>query len=89
MTQPNQQQINLAAALKSSTSVRCQSEGCGSMLFEPVMIIRKISRFVTGSSQDDFLPMQVFVCKYCGELNEDMLPPALVELLEQDAQNNI
>jgi hypothetical protein len=37
-------------------------------------MLRKVSRFVTGTSQDALMPIPVFTCSKCGGVNADFMP---------------
>jgi len=66
----NQQQLKLN--LDETISVTCES--CGSEVFREGMMIRKASRFITGTPQDALIPIPVFMCAKCGHVNEMFLP---------------
>jgi len=50
-------------------NVKC--EECGKIYFEKVTVIKKISKLLTGSPEDQLVPMETYVCKSCGHMNED------------------
>lgn len=50
-------------------NVKC--EQCENIFFEKVTIIKKISKLLTGSPEDQLVPMETYVCKSCGHMNED------------------
>ena len=73
MEQPVQQpkiDLNNTTALKN---------GKKGDLFKQKFIIRKVSRFVTGTDNDAMLPIPVFVCAKTGKIVGDGLPPELRE----------
>lgn len=49
-------------------------EKCGSLVFEEKMMIKKISRFMTGSEKDQISPVQVIACAQCSHINEMFIP---------------
>jgi uncharacterized Zn finger protein len=55
--------------LKEQPSVVC--EKCESMFFEEVTMIKKVSRLLTGSSQDTIVPFPTYRCADCGHVNEE------------------
>ena len=63
---------NLNMHLKDATDVKC--EQCESTVFEEKMIIKKISRFITGSDRDSISPIPVIVCAKCSHINEMFKP---------------
>ena len=70
-----QQQMNLNITLDKTTPVTCDE--CGGETFQEVVLLRKASRFVTGTAQDALIPIPAFACVKCGHVNEDLLPPQL------------
>jgi len=36
-----------------------------------VTIIKKISKLLTGSMEDQIVPMETYVCKSCGHMNKE------------------
>ncbi len=71
----DQQQMNLNITLDKTTPVMCDT--CENETFQEVVLLRKASRFVTGTSQDALIPIPAFACTKCGHVNEDLLPPQL------------
>lgn len=58
--------------LKNTTSISC--EKCKGEVFIEGVMLRKASRFVTGTTQDALIPIPVFACSACGHVNNDFLP---------------
>lgn len=71
----DQQQMNLNITLDKTTPVVCDE--CSGETFQEVVLLRKASRFVTGTAQDALIPIPAFACVKCGHVNEDLLPPQL------------
>lgn len=68
-----QQQAGIPAAmLKDADDVKC--EKCEGLVFEEKMIIKKVSKFMTGSDRDTVTPVPVIVCASCNNIN-DMFKP--------------
>ena len=59
-------------SLKDTLPIVC--EECGNSVFTEGVLLRKISRFVTGTSQDALMPVPVFACSKCGHVNEEFMP---------------
>ena len=71
MNGPNQPQMpNIG--LKDAEDVKC--EKCESQIFEEKMMIKKVSKFATGSSRDSIAPIPVIVCAKCNHINEMFIP---------------
>jgi len=73
------QRIKLNVALDKTTGVACES--CGSETFQEALLLRKVSKFLTGQPQDGILPIPTFVCTKCGHINKEFYPK---ELLKND-----
>jgi hypothetical protein len=41
------------------------------------VMLRKASRFITGTAQDAVIPIPVFSCSACGHVNEEFIPSQL------------
>jgi len=77
----SQETINMNITLDKTTAVEC--EKCGRQTFKDVVMLRKASRFVTGTPQDALIPIQVFACTSCNHVNDEFLPS---QLRNQDVQ---
>lgn len=69
------QQIKLNISLDKTTPILC--EKCGSSAFQGGVVLRKASKFLTGTAQDALIPIEVFACISCGHVNEEFLPKEL------------
>lgn len=58
--------------LKDSEELVC--EKCGGNVFEEKLMIRKISKFLTGQPQDSIMPIPVIACADCNHVNEMFRP---------------
>lgn len=74
-------QKTLNVSLDQTAAIQC--EKCENKIFVEGMLIRKASRFLTGTATDALVPIPVFACSKCGHVNNDFLPP---ELQTQDAK---
>lgn len=61
-------------SLDKTTAVSCV---CESETFTEGVMLRKASRFITGTAQDALIPIPVFICSKCGEVLEETLPTQL------------
>ncbi len=73
------QENNLNVSLDKTTGIKCDK--CKNEVFHEGMMLRKVSKFLVGSSQDALIPIPVFVCSKCGHVNDEFLP---MQLREQD-----
>ena len=68
--QPTAPKLNIK--LEDAPYITC--EKCEGTIFEEKMMIKKISKFMTGTDQDSIVPLQVIACSACGNVN-DMFKP--------------
>lgn len=54
--------------------LECEAEGCDSKVFTEAMMIKKVSKFMTGNKEDSIAPIPVLACAKCGHVNEMFLP---------------
>jgi DNA-directed RNA polymerase subunit RPC12/RpoP len=71
----NQQRINIP--LNKTTPIVC--EECGSQAFQEALMLRRVSKFLTGDMKDGVMPVQTFVCSKCGHINKDFYPSELLQ----------
>jgi len=67
-----QKELNMNVSLKDTTPISCDE--CQHEVFIEGVILRKVSRFVTGTSQDAVMPIPVFTCSKCGHVNDHFMP---------------
>ena len=51
-----------------------ECEECQSTIFEEKLMIKKVSKFLTGGTQDSIVPLPVIACAKCGHVNEMFKP---------------
>jgi hypothetical protein len=71
---PNMKQAEVQELIGKSSEVKCT---CGAVTFQEAILLRKVSRLVTGAPKDMLIPIPVFVCSKCGEPIEELLPKEL------------
>jgi predicted nucleic-acid-binding Zn-ribbon protein len=65
----------LNITLDKTTPITC--DNCGGQVFTEGLIIRKASKFLTGTAQDSIIPIPTFACTQCGHVNQEFLPKEL------------
>ncbi len=68
----NQSATPLNLNIADAPWIECES--CKGQVFEEKMMIKKISKFMTGGSQDSIVPVPVIACSKCGHVNELFIP---------------
>jgi hypothetical protein len=76
MNQPGQKNLQAKVALDKTTPINC--EKCDCVAFQEALLLRKVSKFITGDQQDGVIPIQTFACTHCGHVNKDFYPKELV-----------
>jgi hypothetical protein len=71
------QKMKVNIDLKKTTSVVCDE--CSNTTFQEALMLRKVSKFLTGEMQDGVIPIATFVCTKCGHVNKDFYPKDLIE----------
>jgi uncharacterized Zn finger protein len=71
----SQEQMNLNITLDKTTGMACDE--CSNEVFQEGVMLRKASRFITGTAQDAMIPIPVFACSKCGHVNEELIPMQL------------
>lgn len=80
MNQTQSPQMNID--LKNTTSILSKE---GNQLFAEGVILRKVSKFVTGTSEDGIMPIPVFYDIKTGEILAETLPKELREEFESES----
>ena len=71
----SQEQIKLNISLDKTQEITCDK--CGHTVFQEGLMLRKASKFLTGTAQDALIPLPVFSCAKCGHVNTEFLPEPL------------
>jgi DNA-directed RNA polymerase subunit RPC12/RpoP len=66
------QNLNINLDITQTTEVLCND--CGHNIFVPAFMFREASKFLTGTSEDALIPIQIFVCDDCGKPMEQSIP---------------
>ncbi len=61
------QQVKLNVA--DSPNVEC--EKCENIFFDKVTVIKKISKLLVGTPEDQYVPMETYRCAECGNINKE------------------
>ena len=74
--------VNINIDPSKTTAITCDNCGCDK--FVPVFFLRKVSRFITGETQDRIIPIDTMACLKCDHVNDSMNP---IKTLENNNQN--
>ena len=55
--------------MSQTTSIKC--EKCENSTFKQTLLIRKLSALVSPSGQETVIPVAVFACEKCGNVNAE------------------
>jgi len=75
-----QQELNVNIDLKNTQPVLSST---GGKVFSEGVILRKVSKFVAGTSEDAIMPIPVFYDVITGEVIPEMLPKELRKEFEE------
>jgi hypothetical protein len=62
-----QQQIDI----KKTTAILCDNKECNGDMFMSAMKFRRVSKILTGTKDDQIIPVTVFMCVSCGTVNRE------------------
>jgi hypothetical protein len=79
----NQKQMKLNIDLKSAETIYSSNGNC---IFTEGVILKKISKFVSGTSEDAIVPIPVFYDIESGAILTELLPKELREEFENKEQ---
>ena len=68
----NREQPGLQVDISQTTEEVCES--CGNDTFTQVYRMRKLSPLLSPTGQETMIPIQVFACTKCGNINSAFLP---------------
>jgi len=74
-----QEQMKMNVDIKQSTPI---IDNDGNQIFYEATVLRKISKFLTGTSDDAIIPLQIFVNKD-GKILTELIPKELREEYEE------
>ena len=77
----SKQQLNINVDIKNSTAVKSPD---GNQVFQEGVILRKVSKFITGTSEDGIIPIPVFFDVKSGKVLVELLPKELRAEFEDD-----
>ena len=79
----SQEQLKMNVDIKQSTPIESAE---GNQVFQEAVMLRKLSKFLAGTSEDAVIPIPVFIDVKTGKILIDMLPKELKE--EYEIYNN-
>lgn len=64
--------LKMLELIKQSKPVVC--EKCGNQAFVGGLMFRRVSRLLTGDTEDTVLKFPVLACSACGHVNKEFMP---------------
>jgi len=61
------QQVKINVA--DQPNIEC--ENCENIFFDKVTVIKKISKLIVGTPEDQYVPMETYKCTECGNINKE------------------
>jgi hypothetical protein len=78
--------MNLNIDIKNTAPVTSEE---GNMVFQEGVILRRVSRFVTGTQEDGIIPVPCFYDVKSGKVLVELLPKELRAEFEEGSDDNI
>lgn len=69
-TPPAQPKVDISTC----PSIECSNGECASIVFLRGLMLKTVSKLLTGSPEDQVVPLEVLVCSSCDTPLEDSLP---------------
>ena len=63
--------------MSQTTPIKC--EKCENQTFKQSLLLRKLSALVSPNGQETLVPVQVFACEKCGNVNSEFADVGAVE----------
>ncbi len=69
---------NMSVNILDQETVKCLE--CDGVIFEQVIVLKKINKVLVGAPHDQIVPIQLFRCMDCGTVSGEGLPdPSMLE----------
>ena len=62
-------------SLADTKAIVCE---CGCVYWDDALLLREVSRLLSGANRDSLLPIPIFVCRSCGKALEKAFPTELI-----------
>jgi hypothetical protein len=82
----NKPQMNVNIDIKNTKAITSPE---GNQVFSEGVILRKVSRFVTGTQEDGVIPIPCFYDVATGKVLVELLPKELRAEFEEESDDNI
>ena len=69
-----EQKTKMNVDIKQSTPIKSEE---GNQVFQEAVILRKMSKFLTGTSEDEVIPIPVFIDLKTGKILTELMPKEL------------
>jgi len=66
---PNNAQMKLDVSIKDLPTIKCTS--CGHKLFQPYLVMKKLSAIQSPSGKEQIVNVQVMACSNCGNVPKE------------------
>jgi hypothetical protein len=76
----SQEQLKMNVDIKQSTPIKSED---GNQIFQEAVVLRKISKFLAGTSEDAVVPIPVFIDVKTGKVLIELMPKELREEYEE------
>ena len=89
MKQPQLQQPNMNLKVDPRTLPSLSCDECKGEAFEIVYLLKKVSPIISGQPRVQYMPIDMFACKKCGHVNNDLHPFKQIEVAKKDEASGI
>ena len=64
-------QATIQIDIKKSIPIVCDTAECNNDMFMPAVKFRRIPKLLAASQQDQIIPIEVYMCTACGNVNKE------------------
>lgn len=64
-------QATVQIDIKKSIPIVCDNTECNNDMFMPAVKFRRIPKLIAASQQDQIIPIEVYMCTSCGNVNKE------------------
>ena len=66
----------MEVTLDKTEEMKCDE--CGHQIFMSAFLLRKASKFITGTGRDQVVPINVMMCTSCQHVNKEFIPLEII-----------
>ena len=78
---------NVRKNIDKGSTLQCES--CGYHVFTPSFVLKKLSPIISPTGEETIIPVQVFACLKCSNVNKEFLPSYAISDIKKVDDNGV